>query len=107
MTQTLRIFLCAITAALVGLTAACAPTEERRATGQVIDDTSINARVKTALIKADNVNASAINVNTYRGEVVLSGYVESEAMIQRAGAVARSVDGVRVLRNDLRLTPKR
>ena len=42
---------------------------------QVVDDAALTARVKTALIKADNVNANAVNVNTYRGEVMLSGFV--------------------------------
>ena len=107
MTKPLRMFMTAAMAATIGLTAACAPTEERRGTGQVIDDAGLTARVKTALVKADNINATAINVNTYRGEVILSGFVESETMIQRAAAVARTVDGVRVVRNDLRVTPKR
>src|ERR671914_414727 len=89
----------------LGATAACAPTADRRATGEVVDDAALTARVKTALVKADNISANAINVNTYRGEVVLGGFVENEAMIRRAGEVARSVDGVQVVRNDLRVAP--
>ena len=96
-----------ILAVSLGATAACAPTADRRAAGQVVDDAALTARVKTALIKADNVDANAVNVNTYRGEVMLSGFVESEAMIRRAGDVARGVDGVQVVRNDLRVAPRR
>ena len=96
-----------ITACFLGMTAACAPTEERRPPGQFVDDAALTARVKAALVKAKDVDANAVNVNTYRGEVVLSGYVESDTMIRRAGEVARSVDGVRVVRNDLRPTPRR
>jgi hyperosmotically inducible periplasmic protein len=87
--------------------AGCASTDERRATGQIIDDASLTARVKTALVKADGINANAINVNTYRGEVILSGFVEDRQMIDRAASVARNIDGVRTVRNDLHVTPRR
>jgi osmotically-inducible protein OsmY len=91
----------------IAMMAACGATDERRAPGEFVDDASITARVKTALVKANNINANAINVNTYRGEVVLSGFVESRDMINRAGDVARGVGGVRAVRNDLHLTPPR
>jgi osmotically-inducible protein OsmY len=87
----------------LGATAACAPTAERRATGEFVDDAALTARVKTALLKAEDVPAAAINVNTYRGEVILSGFVKEEGAIQRAVAAARKVDGVRVVRNELRV----
>ena len=86
---------------------ACAPTNERRGTGEMVDDAGLTARVKTALVKAEKVNATAINVNTYRGEVQLSGFVDNEEMAQRAVAAARSVAGVRVVRNDMRVAPPR
>ena len=91
----------------LGAVAACAPTDERRGTGEVVDDAGLTARVKTALVKAENVSASSINVNTYRGEVQLSGFVENQAMAQRAVAAARSVPGVRTVRNDIRIAPPR
>ena len=91
----------------LGAVAACAPTNQHRGTGEVIDDAGLTARVKTALIKAERVNATAINVNTYRGEVQLSGFVDSEDMAQRAVAAARSVAGVRVVRNDMRVQAPR
>lgn len=87
----------------IAATGACAPTAERRGTGEFVDDVALTARVKTALIKAEKVNATAINVNSYRGEVQLSGFVESEDMISRAVAAARNVDGVSRVRNDLRV----
>ena len=91
----------------VAAISACAPTDERRGTGEVVDDAGLTARVKTALIKAEKVNATAINVNTYRGEVQLSGFVDDAAMAQRAVAAARSVPGVRTVRNDMRVAPPR
>ena len=94
-------------AVFLGGAVGCAPTQERRATGEFVDDAALTARVKTALVKADGINANAINVNTYRGEVLLSGYVEDRQMIDRAASVARNVSGVRTLRNDLHVTPPR
>lgn len=91
----------------VAALSACAPTDERRGTGEVVDDAGLTARVKTALIKAEKVNAAAINVNTYRGEVQLSGFVDDAGMAQRAVTAARSVPGVRTVRNDMRVTPPR
>jgi osmotically-inducible protein OsmY len=103
-----RTYLTALLVALsLGMVAACAPTDERRGTGEVVDDAGLTARVKTALIKAEKVNATAINVNTYRGEVQLSGFVDSQDMAQRAVAAARSVQGVRTVRNDMRVAPPR
>ena len=88
----------------VGATAACAPTEERRGTGEFVDDAALTARVKTALVKAEGLKGAAdVNVNSYRGEVQLTGFVESADMIQRAVATARGVSGVKAVRNDLRV----
>ena len=96
-----------VLAVALGTLAACAPTQERRGTGEFVDDTALTTRVKAALAKADNVPATAINVNSYRGEVALSGFVESDGQIQRAVDAARRVEGVRVVRNDLRVAPRK
>ncbi|HYC46555.1 MAG TPA: BON domain-containing protein [Burkholderiales bacterium] len=90
-----------------GTITACAPTDERRAPGEFVDDAALTARVKTALANAKGINANAINVNSYRGEVVLSGFLESQDMIARAGEIARKTGGVRAVRNDLHVSPKR
>ena len=96
-----------IVAVSLGAMSACAPTNARRGTGEVVDDAGLTARVKTALIKAERVNATSINVNTFRGEVQLSGFVDTEDMAQRAVAAARTVSGVRTVRNDMRVAPPR
>ena len=99
----LRFMVCVFAVALT----ACAPTSERRGTGEFVDDASLTARVKTALVKAEGIkDAVDINVNSYRGEVQLTGFVESQDMINRAVAAARGVDGVRAVRNDLRVGKK-
>jgi hyperosmotically inducible protein len=86
---------------------ACAATPTQRATGEFVDDAGITARVKTALLKDDNVKGSAINVNTYRGVVQLSGFVDSEAMARRAALAASRVAGVQSIENNIRVAPRR
>lgn len=81
--------------------AGCTSMEDRWATGQEFDDAALTARVKGALADAKDVDARAIKVNTRRGEVVLSGTVRSEQMIDRAELAAWNVDGVLMVRSDL------
>jgi hyperosmotically inducible protein len=73
----------------------------------VIDDATITARVKAALREAQGLHARAISVNTRRGEVVLSGFVENKRMIDRAGRIAWNVDGVLMVFNDLDVARRR
>ncbi len=84
---------------------ACAPTQSRQSTGEVIDDASVTARVKTALINAPGVKSTAINVETFRGVVSLSGFVDSEEMARRAIAAPEKVGGVRSVKNDMQVKP--
>ena len=83
---------------------ACAAEPNSRSTGQTIDDASNTARVKTEIAKDVSVGQSAgVNVDTYRGTVSLSGFVDSQA---QAGAVARTasqVPGVQKVDNNLKL----
>lgn len=104
-----RKYLCWIMVAVfVGTAVACAPTPERRGTGEVVDDAGLTARVKTAIAKAEGISGAAqINVTTYRGEVQLSGFLDNDDMIRRAGEAARGVPGVTRVRNDLRIAPRK
>lgn len=96
-----------LVAACLGTVAACAPTAERRGTGEVIDDATLTARVKTALIKVEGLGAFKVDVNTNRGEVQLTGFVKDEDMIKRAVETTRVVPGVVRVYNDLRVAPRR
>lgn len=92
------ILFAALLATLVG----CASGPNSKSTGQVIDDAAITAKVKTALIRDDSVNANAVNVETYKGTVQLSGFVDDREDIDKAEELATNVSGVRDVRNDLR-----
>jgi osmotically-inducible protein OsmY len=81
----------------------CAGSEQKESTGEFIDDAAITAKVKAAIFKDPELKVTRINVDTFKGQVQLSGFVASEAERRRAEEVARSVDGVKAVRNDLRL----
>ena len=98
-----RVLTAALAAAVLAAGVACAPTPTRESTGEVIDDTAVTARVKTALINEPGVKSTAINVETYRGTVSLSGFVDPEEMAQKAVSVAQKVGGVRSVKNDMRV----
>jgi osmotically-inducible protein OsmY len=82
---------------------ACAGTETRSSTGEYIDDSVITAKVKTALLNSPEVSGLSIDVETYRGEVQLSGFVDTKAEREEAGKLAKAVPGVRSVKNDIRL----
>ena len=86
--------------------AGCASEPTSRSTGRYFDDAAITAKVKTALVRDKDVPARDVNVTTYRGVVQLSGFVENENQARRAAEVARTVDGVRDVYNDVRIAPR-
>ena len=92
----------------VAILSACAsdkqPPEEKRTTGEFTNDAALTAKVKSAI--ATDVGArtaAAINIDTYRGVVQLTGFVNSPEQAQRAEAAAKKVEGVRSVKNDVRI----
>lgn len=69
--------------------------------GNKLDDTVVTARVKTAFSKDDGIKGADIAVETRKGEVVLSGFVDSGTQIDRAMILAKTIEGVQTVRNDL------
>jgi len=74
--------------------------------GQDVDDSMLTASVKAKLTEDSTTKAYQINVGTQKGVVQLTGFVDSTTMKTRAGEVARSVDGVKDVRNDLEIRQK-
>jgi hyperosmotically inducible periplasmic protein len=74
---------------------------ERAVAGRFIDDSVITARVKAALLKDPVVSALAVSVETHKGTVVLSGFVENEGQQRRAAEVAATVQGVVTVKNGI------
>ena len=92
-------FLICIT--LVTAFLGCASTPTRESSGQYVDDSAITTRVKAAIFDDPSLKVLQINVETFKGEVQLSGFVDSPQNVRRAGEVARGVTGVRSVKNDL------
>ena len=81
----------------------CASTTKKESTGEYIDDSLITTKVKTAVLNEPTLKSSEINVETFKGVVQLSGFVNSQADIQKAAEVAGSVKGVISVKNDMHL----
>ena len=88
------------------LVTACSATDDDVTIGEAIDDTVITARVKAALVDADDLSASEIQVETRNGVVQLSGFVDESGDIERASDLAEDVEGVRSVRNDIVLADR-
>ena len=89
--NTAALLLAAIMASTV---VACTSTPTQQSTGQAIDDGVVTAKVKAKLIEDPMTKAHQINVETFKGTVQLSGFVESNEARSRALQLARDTDGV-------------
>lgn len=74
---------------------------ERFAAAQFVDDSIITARVKAALLKDAGVSGLGVNVETHKGTVLLSGFVDNQSQAQRAVEIAAQVRGVAAVKNGL------
>ena len=81
----------------------CAPTAKQEGTGEYVDDTVITTKVKAAILEERSLKSAEINVETFKGVVQLSGFVSSQASVNKAVEVARSVGGVKSVKNDMRV----
>lgn len=86
--------------------AGCASTAQKEGTGEYIDDSVITAKVKAAIIEDSTLKATEINVETFKGVVQLSGFVSSQADINKAIQVARGVKGVKSVKNAMTVKQK-
>ncbi|MFH2127016.1 MAG: BON domain-containing protein [Pseudomonadota bacterium] len=79
----------------------CAATKTSESTGQYVDNSAITTKVKAAIFNDPLLKTMQISVESYKGEVQLSGFVNSPESVRKAGEVARSVEGVVSVKNDL------
>ncbi len=91
-----------ILAAFAALAIACAtPALAQKTAGDVIDDNTINASVKAALVGDRTTDAGKINVETYKGVVLLSGFVPDQGQKNAAARLAAGVSGVKEVKNNI------
>jgi len=81
----------------------CASTTKQEGTGEYIDDSVVTTKVKTAILNEPSLKVNEINVETFKGMVQLSGFVNTQAAVNKAAEVARSVGGVKSVKNDIRV----
>ena len=86
---------------LIAFFVACASTSKQSSTGEYFDDSVITSKVKSQLASDDFLKSFEITVETYKGVVQLSGFVNSQQAVDTAGEIAKSVEGVTSVKNNL------
>jgi osmotically-inducible protein OsmY len=103
MNVTKRIATAIFTATVAFTVVGCSSSPTKESTGEYIDDAAITAKVKAAIFNEPTLKATEINVETYKGDVQLSGFVAQPQDAQKAADVARGVKGVSSVKNDIRV----
>jgi osmotically-inducible protein OsmY len=86
---------------VLAVIAGCAATRTQESTGQYVDDSTITAKVKAAIFDDPALKGFDIGVETFKGTVQLSGFVNSAEIRSRAAVVAGRVSGVQSVKNSL------
>jgi len=87
------------------LVAVSVPVYAQKTAGNMLDDSTVNASVKAALFSNKETPSARVNVETYKGVVLLSGFVDNQAQKDAAGTTARGVSGVTQVHNTLLVMP--
>jgi osmotically-inducible protein OsmY len=93
------VFLAILMAFLLG----CASTATKEGTGEYLDNAVITTKVKAALFDEPTLKSAEINVETFKSVVQLSGFVRSQANIDKAVEIAGQIEGVKSVKNDMQL----
>jgi osmotically-inducible protein OsmY len=81
----------------------CASTAKQESTGEYFDDSVVTTKVKAAILNDPDLKVLQINVETFKGVVQLSGFVDSKAMMAHAVDVTRGVAGVKSVKDNMRV----
>lgn len=102
----IRTLLTAAIAAVTLLTATgCAVSRGQETVGAYIDDAGITTTVKSRLLEDKRVAGTSISVETLNGTVMLSGFAKSSEEKSAAENIARQVNGVRLVKNEIAIRP--
>lgn len=101
----IRIALVAAVTSLSLVATGCSVIRGQESASDYVDDATITAEVKTQLIDSRVVDAGAVNVQTLKGEVALSGFAKTQGERSEAGNIAGQVKGVRAVHNNLVVRP--
>ena len=95
----------AVMAIVVLTTAGCAVSRGQQSSGAYIDDATITTQVKARMLSSPDVAGTSISVETLNGTVMLSGFAKSAGERDTAERIARDVNGVRSVRNEIAVRP--
>jgi len=84
---------------------ACAVSRDQQTVGAYIDDTTITTQIKSRLLEDKDVASTSISVETLNGEVLLSGFARNTTEKASAESIARKVNGVKSVRNEIAVMP--
>lgn len=96
-----RILSFLICIGLIAVFLGCASTRTQEGAGEYVDDSAITAKVKAEILNETTLKVFQINVETFKGVVQLSGFVDTAEKVKKAGEIARGVKGVKSVKNDL------
>jgi len=100
--KTINMFIrCFVILMLIASFVACASTSKQEGAGEYVDDSVITTKVKTLLAADDFLKSFQIGVETFKGTVQLSGFVNSQKAVDKAVEITRSVKGVGSVKNNL------
>jgi len=86
---------------LIATFAGCAATRTHESTGEFVDDSVITTKIKSLLAADDFLKSFEISVESFKGTVQLSGFVNSQKAVDKADEIVRSVKGVKSVKNNL------
>ena len=93
----------AVTALFV--TSGCAVTRGQSTVGAYVDDATITTQVKSRFIKNPQVDFASIHVETLNGTVMLTGFAKNASEKSSAAEIARDVNGVKLVKNEIAVRP--
>jgi len=92
---------CLVALMMIATFAACGSSPKQESTGEYVDDSVITTKVKSLLAADDFLKSFEIGVETRKGIVQLSGFVDSQNAVNKAVEITRSVKGVKSVKNSL------
>jgi hyperosmotically inducible protein len=103
--QVLALGLCVCALPMLGMINGCAGDRYHQSTGESVDDSGISMRVKSALANDTQYKYDGVEVKTFKGTVQLSGFVDTSTQMSRAGKLAKGVEGVKSVENNITVKP--
>jgi hyperosmotically inducible periplasmic protein len=100
-TLKLSALLALVAGGVLAFSSGCAGTATQQSTGEYVDDAAVTTKVKTAFVRDEVVKAMQVDVTTFKGNVQLSGFVDTAEQKARAEQIAAGIQGVTAVTNNI------